>query len=87
MEIYSACTGDSLEAIEAAFAGKGYGDFKQAVGEAVVEVLRPIQERFARYMQDKGQLDSLMKQGAERASLASRRTLDKAMKKMGFVLV
>ena len=87
MEIYSACTGDSLEAIEAAFAGKGYGDFKQAVGEAVVEVLRPIQERFARYMQDKGQLDFLMKQGAERASLASRRTLDKAMKKMGFVLV
>ena len=87
MEIYSACTGDSLEAVEAAFAGKGYGDFKQAVGEAVVEVLRPIQERFARYMQDKGQLDSLMKQGAERASLASRRTLDKAMKKMGFVLV
>ena len=55
--------------------------------EAVVEVLRPIQERFARYMQDKGQLDSLMKQGAERASLASRRTLEKSMKKMGFVLV
>ncbi len=53
----------------------------QAVGEAVVEVLRPIQERFARYMQDKGQLETLIKQGAERAALASRRTLDKAMKR------
>ena len=87
MTIYGTFTGKSMDEIAAEFEGKGYGDFKQAVGEAVVEVLRPIQERFARYMQDKGQLDSLMKQGAERASLASRRTLDKAMKKMGFVLV
>ena len=87
MEIYSAVTGKTLDEIEADFAGKGYGDFKTAVGEAVAAELRPIQERFNDYLKDKGQLEAYMKQGAERATQISRRTLDKAMKKMGFVLV
>ena len=87
MEIYSAVTGETLEVIEAAFEGKGYGDFKIAVGEAVIEELRPIQQRFADYMKDKAQLEALMKQGAERAQHIASRTLDKAKKKMGFVLV
>ena len=85
MEIYAAVTGRTLAEIETAFEGKGYGDFKLAVGEAVVEELRPIQERFAAFLKDKGELERLMKQGAERASAVSQRTLDKAMKKMGFV--
>ena len=87
MEIYSACTGKPLDGIEAEFDGRGYGDFKTAVGEAVADTLRPIQERFRDFMADKAQLDALMKQGAERAETVARRTLDKAMKKMGFVIV
>jgi tryptophanyl-tRNA synthetase len=85
MEIYSAVTGKELETIESEFAGRGYGDFKTAVGEAVAAELAPIQERFAVLMQDKAQLDALMKQGAERASYVAGRTLGKAMKKLGFV--
>lgn len=87
MEIYAAVTGKTLEAIEDEFTGKGYGDFKTAVGEAVAAELRPIQERFGEWMQDKGQLEALMKQGAERAQAAAARTLEKAKKKMGFVLL
>ena len=56
MTIYSAITGDSFEKIEADFSGKGYGDFKTAVGEAVVEELRPVQEKFKQYMNDKAYL-------------------------------
>lgn len=87
MEIYSAVTGKSLEAIEDEFTGKGYGDFKTAVGEAVALELKPIQERFAELMKDKAQLENLMKIGAERASHIAGRTLGKAMKKLGFVML
>ena len=87
MEIYGAVTGKDMAAIEAEFEGRGYGDFKIAVGEAVAEELRPIQERFAELMKDKAQLEILMKQGAERAAQIAARTLDKAKKKMGFVLL
>lgn len=87
MEIYAAVTGMTLEQIENTFEGKGYGDLKMAVGEAVVEELRPVQQRFDALMKDKGQLELWMKQGAEKASRVAQRTLDKAMKKMGFVLL
>lgn len=87
MEIYAAVTGLSYAQIEAQFEGKGYGDFKAAVGEAVIEELRPIQARFAELMKDKGQLEVLMKQGAERAIRVSFRTLEKAKKKMGLILL
>ena len=87
MEIYAACTGKSLEAITAEFDGRGYGDFKAAVAESVVEVLQPIQTRFQELMNDKAYLEQLMKQGAERAAALSKPTLNKAMKKMGYVLV
>ncbi|NLN82231.1 MAG: tryptophan--tRNA ligase [Clostridiales bacterium] len=87
MEIYSSVTGKTMEEIESEFEGRGYGDFKAAVAEAVIDVLRPIQQRFDQLMKDKGYLERMMKQGAERASAVSRRTLDKALKKMGFVLV
>ncbi len=87
MEIYSAVTGKSLEAIEQEFDGRGYGDFKTAVGEAVAVELAPIQARFAELMKDKAQLEALMKSGAENASRVAGRTLGKAMKKLGFVQV
>lgn len=86
MEIYSAVTGKDMVAIEAEFDGKGYGDFKTAVGEAVARELQPIQERFAMLMKDKAQLDELMNRGREKAAYTARRTMDKALKKMGFVL-
>lgn len=87
MEIYSAVTGRTLEQIETDFAGKGYGDFKTAVGEAVAEELRPIQQRFSDYMKDKAQLEAWMQKGAENAARVSARTLNKAKKRMGFVLL
>lgn len=84
--IYSAITGLSVEQIENDFAGKGYGDFKTAVGEAVVEELRPIREKFDEIIKDKKTLESIYKSGAEKASKIANRTYFKAMKKVGFVL-
>jgi len=85
MTIYSAVTGKSFEAIETEFAGKGYGDFKTAVGEAVVAELEPIQKKFKDYMADKAYLEQQWKKGADLAGRLSQRTLDKAMKKIGFL--
>lgn len=84
--IYSAVTGKTAEQITAEFDGKGYGDFKLAVGEAVVEELRPIRERYEAIIKDKAALEALYKAGAEKAEYTARRTLSKAMKKVGFVL-
>lgn len=86
MTIYSAVTGDSFEKIEADFAGKGYGDFKKAVGEAVVEELKPVQDKFRQLMNDRAYLSECQKNGADFAARIGRRTLDKAMKKIGFLL-
>ncbi len=83
--IMSAVTGKTAESITAEFEGKGYGDFKTAVGEAVVEEVRPIQERFEQYINDKAYLEEQYRKGAEFALNISRRTLDKAMKKIGYL--
>ena len=85
MTIYSAVTGDSFEKIEADFTGKGYGDFKTAVGEAVVAELEPVQKKYKEYMADKAYLQEQWTKGAEIAQRVSQRTLDKAMKKIGFL--
>ena len=85
MQIYSACTEKSFEAIEAEFAGQGYGAFKNAVGESVVEMLRPIREEAQRLMKDKAYLDNLCKSGAEKASYIAHKTLRKVYKKVGLV--
>ena len=86
MSIYKAVTGKSFEQIEADFEGKGYGDFKTAVGEAVVEELRPIRESYDKYIADKAYLQECWTKSAEIAQKFSQRTLDKAMKKIGYVL-
>lgn len=86
MTIYSAVTGDSFEQIESDFVSKGYGDFKAAVGEAVVEELKPIQEKFNRYLADKAYLAECQRNGAELATKVSQRTLNKVMKKVGFLM-
>ena len=85
MNIYSTLTGKSMPEIEAEFAGQGYGVFKPAVGEAVVETLRPIREEAQRIMKDKAYLETLCKTGAERASYVANKTLRKVYKKVGLV--
>ena len=85
MSIYSAVTGKTMEEIEREFDGMGYGKFKPAVGEAVVELLRPIREEATRILQDKAYLESVYKNGAERASYVANKTLRKVYKKIGFV--
>ena len=84
--IYSAVTGKTSDEITAEFEGKGYGDFKMAVGEAVVEELRPIRERYDAIIKDKAALEALYRDGAAKAEYVARKTLSKAMKKVGFVL-
>ena len=84
MSIYSCCTGKTNEEIEAEFAGKGYGDFKSAVADAVIAELAPVQEAYTRYMSDRGYLEQCMKDGASKATKVSQRTLDKTMKKIGY---
>lgn len=83
MSIYSVITGRSYEQITDEFSGKGYGDFKTAVGEAVAEQLRPIREEFSRLMQEKAYLEDTCKKGAETALAVSSRTLAKVQKKIG----
>ena len=85
MAIYSACTGKSFQEIEAEFAGCGYGKFKPAVGEAVVETLRPIREEATRIMKDKAYLEQVYRDGAEKAGYVAEKTLRKVYKKVGFV--
>lgn len=86
MTIYSAVTGDSYEKIEADFAGKGYGDFKKAVGEAVIAELEPFQKKYSEVIADKQYLKECQQKGAEKAMRISSRTLGKVMKKVGFLI-
>lgn len=85
MGIYSAITGKTLEAVTEEFAGKGYGNFKNAVGEAVVEELRPVREKFDDLMKNKDFLQETWRQGAVEAEKIANKTLSKVMKKIGFI--
>ena len=85
MGIYAAVTGKTYAEIEAEFAGQGYGVFKPAVGEAVVETLAPIQAEAKRILADKAYLQEVYRDGAERAGAVARKTLRKVYKKVGFV--
>ena len=85
IQIYAAATGKSYEDIEVEFEGKGYGAFKPAVGEAVVETLRPIREETERLLADKAYLESVYRAGAEKAAYVANKTLRKVYKKIGFI--
>ena len=85
MQIYSVATGRDYAAIEEEFAGQGYGSFKTAVGESVVELLRPIREETERLLADKAYLESVYRAGAEKAAYVANRTLSKVYKKVGFL--
>jgi len=84
MSIYSCFTGKSFEEIEREFDGKGYGDFKLAVGETAADSLAPVKARFDELMKDKGYLEDIMRSGADKASRLAYRTLSKVYKKVGF---
>lgn len=84
LTIYCAFTGREMAEAEREFAGKGYGDFKLAVGEAVADVLDPIRAEKARLLADKGYLNAVMKRGEEAAARIARRTLSKVYRKVGF---
>lgn len=86
MSIYSAVSGKTFDEIEHEFSGKGYGDFKLAVGEAVADRLNPLQEKYKQIMNDKEYLSQCMKNGAEKAFKLSRKTLQKVQKKVGFIV-
>lgn len=87
MEIYACATGNSLEAITTEFNGKGYGDFKLTVGEAVAETLLPVQKEYHRLLKEKDYLEQIMRNHADKASMMAWKTLAKARKKVGFVTV
>lgn len=84
INIYSACTGKTPEEVVKEFDGRGYGDFKVAVGESVVSVLKPLQEEAARLTKDKAYIDGIIKENAEKAGYYANKTLRKVQKKVGF---
>ena len=85
MGIYAAFTGQTMEEVEAAFAGKGYGDFKAAVAETVADALAPVQAEYARILADKGYVDGILRTGAERAARLAGRTVRKVYRKVGLL--
>lgn len=84
IEIYVLATGKSINEVEQEFDGSGYGDFKLAVGEAVVELLKPLQNRFRELEKDKDYIDGIIKANAEKAAYYANKTLRKVQKKVGF---
>ena len=84
IDIYCACTGKETEECEKEFAGQGYGVFKEAVGESVVGVLKPLQDRFAELSADKEYIDRIIRDNADKAMYYSEKTMRKVRKKIGF---
>lgn len=84
MDIYAAVTGKTKEEITKEFDGRGYGEFKLAVGESVVGVLKPLQEKFDELSKDKAYIDGIIKNNGEKANYYATKTLRKVQKKVGF---
>ena len=87
LELMSASTGKSIEELCEHYKGQMYGTFKTEVGEAVVAMLEPLQQRYQEIRQDEGYLNEVFAQGAQRASEIAQKTLDDVYKKIGFVLL
>lgn len=83
MDIYGCVTGKTYEEIEREFEGKGYGDFKLAVGEAVADELEPLQKRYAELLKDKAYIERCIKANDEKAAYVANKTLRKVHKKIG----
>ena len=84
IDIYCACLNKTLQEAVKEFEGKGYGELKMAVGEAVVSVLKPLQDEVARLEKEKAYLDSIIKENGEKAQYFANKTLRKAQRKVGF---
>lgn len=84
IDIYCVCTGKTPEETEKEFDGKGYGDFKMAVGEAVVSVLKPLQDKYEDLGKNKDYIDKIIKDNAEKANYYATKTLRKVQRKVGF---
>lgn len=84
IDIYCCCTGKTPQETEREFDGKGYGEFKMAVGESVVDVLRPLQARYEELGKDKAYIDGIIRTNAEKAGYYANKTLRKVQKKVGF---
>ena len=84
IDIYSACTGKTPAEVVREFEGRGYGDFKMAVGESVISVLKPFQDRVKELEKDKSYIDSVIKNNSEKAQYFANKTLRKVQKKVGF---
>ncbi|MTW85416.1 tryptophan--tRNA ligase [Virgibacillus dakarensis] len=82
LTILASCTGESIEKLEENYAGKGYGEFKQDVAQAVIQVLAPIQDRYDALIEAE-ELDTILDDGADRAALIANKTLAKAKKATG----
>ena len=85
MTIYSCATSKSYAEIEREFAGRGYGDFKLAAGEAVADMLAPIQKKYAELMGDKAGLEKILREGAQKAAYTANKTVAKVYRKIGFL--
>ncbi len=83
LSILSACSGQSIEACVQSLSGKGYGDLKSAVADAVVATLEPIQKRYHEILADKAYCNEVMKSGRDRAMHVANKTLAKVYKKVG----
>lgn len=84
IDIYCACTGSQPNEVVKEFDGKGYGDFKLAVGQVVADTLKPIQERFSQMEKEKSYIDARIKENGEKANYYATKTLRKVQKKIGF---
>ena len=84
IDIYSSVTGKTTEETEKEFDGKGYGEFKLAVGEAVADLLKPVQEKFNELSKEKTYIDGIIKANDEKANYYALKTLRKVQKKVGF---
>ncbi|PID26665.1 MAG: tryptophan--tRNA ligase [Candidatus Cloacimonadota bacterium] len=85
LTIHSSLSGESIESIESRFVGRGYGDFKKEVADVVVSTLTPIKEEHDKIMKDKAYLNSVLKEGAEKAQRIAYKILSKVNKKSGLV--
>lgn len=85
MSIYSAITNKNFDQIEKDFEGRSYGDLKEVVGQAVAEMLKPIQQKYNEFSSNKDYLNSILKENSEKAAYMARKTLSKVYRKVGLV--
>ena len=85
LSIMSCCTGRTIETLEQEFKGIGYGEFKQAFADSVVNLITPIQQKYEYFLNNKELLDKILDDGALKASSYARKTISKVKRKMGLI--